>query len=141
MPKVTTQKVTKAATKTATAKLMKPAKEIKEKRAPSAYNVFMKDKLTDYKSNHPELSHKEAFSAASTFDYQSPSPSPSRRRSHNVAGLWKDAAENPNRGQEARSRKKTAEDKENVISKPKSKPKAKKVVEQSEQEDNLSSEN
>ena len=39
------------------------AKEEKAKRPPSAYNVFMKDKLTAYKANHPELSHKDAFKA------------------------------------------------------------------------------
>lgn len=53
--------------------------------------------------------------------------------------MWKDAPENPNRGQESRPKKKSPEDKENTVSRPKSKPTAKvskkKVVEQSEEED------
>ena len=55
-----------------------------------------------------------------------------------MASLWKDAPENPNRGQEPRPKKKSSEDKENATSKPKPKAKAAKkpkVVEQSEEED------
>ena len=54
-----------------------------------------------------------------------------------VAALWKDAPENPKRGQETTSRpkKKSTGDKENAASKPKSKPKKKAVVvEQSDEE-------
>ncbi|KAF8521921.1 hypothetical protein BU17DRAFT_87480 [Hysterangium stoloniferum] len=115
MPKASTEKSTKASTKAANAKTAKPLKEEKAKRPPSAYNVFMKDRLTTYKADHPELNHKEAFTA--------------------VAALWKDAPENPNRGKEAGSKKKTAEGKENVASKPKRGAKKAKPVEQSEEED------
>lgn len=38
-------------------------KDDKTRRAPSAYNQFMKDHLADYKEKHPDLNHKEAFSA------------------------------------------------------------------------------
>ncbi|KAG9070774.1 hypothetical protein KI688_008314 [Linnemannia hyalina] len=49
----------------------------RSKRQPTAYNLFIKDKLPNYKSAHPNVKHKEAFKQ--------------------VAYLWKYAAENPNR--------------------------------------------
>lgn len=50
-------------------------KEKKEKRAPSAYNVFMKSELAKIKKEHPNLDHKEAFTKA--------------------AGNWKNSPQNP----------------------------------------------
>jgi len=45
--------------------------------------AYMKETLAKYKEEHPELSHKEAFSA--------------------VAALWGDADANPNKGKEKKS--------------------------------------
>ncbi|KAJ1977676.1 hypothetical protein H4R34_003486 [Dimargaris verticillata] len=41
------------------------------------YNKFMKRELPKYKASHPDVAHKDAFKA--------------------VAGLWKNAPDNPNR--------------------------------------------
>jgi hypothetical protein len=60
-------KTTKAATK----------KSVNGERLPSPYNQYMKDNLTKYKRNHPNLDHKAAFTA--------------------VAGMWATAPENSNR--------------------------------------------
>ena len=49
------------------AKEAKPAKatgEAKAKRAPSAYNVFMKTEIAKVKKANPGFDHKEAFKAA-----------------------------------------------------------------------------
>jgi hypothetical protein len=45
------------------------------KRAPSAYNVFMKTELPKVKAENPGMAHKEAFKVA--------------------AGRWKDSSDNP----------------------------------------------
>lgn len=47
----------------------------KTKRAPSAYNVFMKSEIAKVKKANPSLDHKEAFKSA--------------------AGNWKTSKENP----------------------------------------------
>jgi len=73
MPKVADKK----SSSKAPAKKEKGGKST-EKREPSAYNLFMKAKLPEYKAKHPNANHKEAFAA--------------------VATLWKNASENPNRG-------------------------------------------
>ena len=36
----------------------------KKKRAPTAYNIFVKDKSAEMRKEHPEMSAKEAFTAA-----------------------------------------------------------------------------
>lgn len=36
----------------------------KEKRAPSAYNIFMKAEIPKVKKSNPKLTHKEAFAKA-----------------------------------------------------------------------------
>ncbi|KAB5593426.1 YABBY protein [Ceratobasidium theobromae] len=94
MPKAATTKTTKA-------KEPKEPKEAKEK-TPSPYQLFMKEQLPVYKSKNPEVTHKDAFRA--------------------VALLWKDADENPNKGQAAKPRA-PAKPKEKVVKeKPKKKP-------------------
>ncbi|KAF7793751.1 hypothetical protein EIP86_004870 [Pleurotus ostreatoroseus] len=65
-------------------------------RAPSAYNLFMKEHLKPYREANPGTSNKDAMKA--------------------IAAQWRDAPENPNRGQEPKAKAKKA-------------PKAKKVVE------------
>eukprot|EP00047_Mylnosiga_fluctuans_P001349 m.219874 g.219874 ORF g.219874 m.219874 type:complete len:90 (+) comp10269_c0_seq1:204-473(+) len=42
----------------------KTAKAEKTKRAPSAYNIFIKDKLAELKASNPEMDHKQRFKAA-----------------------------------------------------------------------------
>lgn len=37
-----------------------------EKRAPSAYNVFMKSEISKVKKSNPSLAHKEAFKKAAS---------------------------------------------------------------------------
>ncbi len=49
--------------------------EAKVKRAPSAYNTFMKTEITKVKKANPTLDHKDAFKVA--------------------AGNWKTSKENP----------------------------------------------
>eukprot|EP00602_Paraphysomonas_sp_CaronLab_P009653 CAMPEP_0185023104 /NCGR_PEP_ID=MMETSP1103-20130426/5795_1 /TAXON_ID=36769 /ORGANISM="Paraphysomonas bandaiensis, Strain Caron Lab Isolate" /LENGTH=69 /DNA_ID=CAMNT_0027555527 /DNA_START=73 /DNA_END=282 /DNA_ORIENTATION=+ len=53
----------------------KATSEPKSKRAPSAYNIFMKAEIAKVKKANPGFDHKEAFKAA--------------------AGHWKTAKENP----------------------------------------------
>jgi hypothetical protein len=48
------------------------AKKVKTKRGPSAFNLYMKERIPQIKSEHPELSHNEAFKMS--------------------AGQWKDRA-------------------------------------------------
>ncbi|KAF9924161.1 hypothetical protein FBU30_005829 [Linnemannia zychae] len=49
----------------------------RSKRLPTAYNLYIKNELPKYKAAHPNVEHKKAFKQ--------------------VAYLWKDAPENPNR--------------------------------------------
>ncbi|KDQ06730.1 hypothetical protein BOTBODRAFT_60457 [Botryobasidium botryosum FD-172 SS1] len=79
----------------------KKSGEPKEKRPPTNYQLFMKNNITSYKESHPGISHKDAFKE--------------------VALLWKDAEENPNRGGTA------------PVKKPAAKKKAKKDEEEPEQ--------
>ncbi|KDQ06719.1 hypothetical protein BOTBODRAFT_39377 [Botryobasidium botryosum FD-172 SS1] len=55
------------------------------KKSPSQYQLYMKNNLPTYKGENPDKTHKEAFAE--------------------VAKLWKDAPENPNRGKDAPVRK------------------------------------
>ncbi|KAI0073155.1 hypothetical protein K474DRAFT_1649945 [Panus rudis PR-1116 ss-1] len=83
MAKTATQTRTKAATKSANAK---SSSEGKPKRAPSEYNKFMAANLKPWREANPGKSVKDSMKA--------------------VAAMWKDAPENPNRGQEPKSKKK-----------------------------------
>ncbi|CAE6504996.1 unnamed protein product [Rhizoctonia solani] len=110
MPKATTTKATK------TAKEPKEPKEVKEK-TPTLYQTFMKERLPSYKAEHPDVTHKDAFRA--------------------VALEWKDADENPKKGQ-VREEKPKPKPKEKVDKEaaPKKKRAAKKApVASSEAED------
>jgi len=54
-----------------------PTKAKPKARAPSAYNVFMKEELPKYKKAHPKATHREAFTG--------------------VAEQWATSPKNPNR--------------------------------------------
>ncbi|KAG2071152.1 hypothetical protein BDR04DRAFT_1098844 [Suillus decipiens] len=85
MAKSATESTTKAATKRANAKTSKADKEDKPKRAPSAYNLFVQSHMKEWKDAHPGAPIKEAMSE--------------------IAAMWRDAPENPNRGKEPKPRK------------------------------------
>lgn len=68
----------KSPAKKTAAKAAKSPKAEKVKRAPSAYNLFMKSELAKVKAKNPTLNHKEAFTAA--------------------ANNWKNSSANPNKG-------------------------------------------
>ncbi|GJE89737.1 high mobility group box domain-containing protein [Phanerochaete sordida] len=76
MVKTVTETRSKGATKTA----VEGKTKSKSTRAPSAYNLWMKDNLKKYKEDHPNVAQKDIMKA--------------------VGALWKDAPENPRRGQE-----------------------------------------
>ncbi|KIP05429.1 hypothetical protein PHLGIDRAFT_36458 [Phlebiopsis gigantea 11061_1 CR5-6] len=82
MAKTATETKTRKATKAAT------AKPTKAKRAPSAYNLWMKDNLKLYKEKNPGTAQKDAMKA--------------------VGAMWRDAPENPRRGEEPKTRTKKA---------------------------------
>lgn len=84
MVKTVTETRSKAATKASNEGKTKA----KSTRAPSAYNLWMKDNLKKYKEEHPEVAQKDIMKA--------------------VGALWKDAPENPRRGQEPKARTKKA---------------------------------
>ncbi|OJA10100.1 hypothetical protein AZE42_07533 [Rhizopogon vesiculosus] len=85
MAKTETESKTKAATKRANTKTSKADKEDKPKRAPSAYNLFVQAHMKEWKESHPGAPIKEAMSE--------------------IAVMWRDAPENPNRGKEPKARK------------------------------------
>ncbi|THH04385.1 hypothetical protein EW145_g5561 [Phellinidium pouzarii] len=108
MPRVASEKTTKTARKAA-ATASGDGKRIfspKAKRQPSAYNMFVGIHLKEWKRDHPGIPIKEGMVA--------------------VAELWRDAAENPKRGQAPAKKEakvpKAKVDKENA-KKPKAKPK------------------
>ncbi|KAH9957144.1 hypothetical protein BC827DRAFT_1083239, partial [Russula dissimulans] len=74
--------MTKAATRRATAK-SKDA-DGKAKRPPSAYNLFVKEHMKTYLAEHPGKTNKDAMKY--------------------IGALWKDAPENPKRGQESKEK-------------------------------------
>ncbi|KAF8150244.1 hypothetical protein B0H34DRAFT_862861 [Crassisporium funariophilum] len=122
MAKTATETTTKTATKTANSrtrtKADKPAAADKPKREPTAYQIFCKEHMKKWNEAHPGRA-KEAMSE--------------------IALMWKDAPENPNRGQEPKARKPKApkepkEPKAKAPAKPRAKKSAKKVEE--EEEDN-----
>ncbi|KAG8744895.1 hypothetical protein FRC10_009265 [Ceratobasidium sp. 414] len=90
--------------------------EVKEK-SPSLYQLFMKDRLPEYKAEHPDVSHKDAFK--------------------NVALEWKDSDRNPNKGREAKPKRepKPKVDKEAAPKKTKKKPAAKQASSDVEEEE------
>ncbi|KAK7682598.1 hypothetical protein QCA50_014398 [Cerrena zonata] len=83
MAKTASETQTKAATKSANAKTTGGGK-----RAPSAYNKFMAEHMKQWRVDNPGRPVKDAMSA--------------------VAALWRDAPENPNRGQEPKKKTKKA---------------------------------
>ncbi|KAH9970639.1 hypothetical protein BGW80DRAFT_1176038, partial [Lactifluus volemus] len=52
----------------------------KAKRTPSPYNLFVKEHMKSYLADHPDQTNKDAMK--------------------HIGALWKDAPENPKRGQE-----------------------------------------
>ncbi|KAF7309245.1 hypothetical protein MIND_00294800 [Mycena indigotica] len=101
-----TTKSTKTATKDATNKTKKTTKSDKKapdaaekpKREPSAYNKFVKENMKPWREANPDKTAKDAMAA--------------------VAGMWRDAPENPNRG---KSPKKRQAKKEQTLAKDKPK--------------------
>ncbi|TCD64354.1 hypothetical protein EIP91_004223 [Steccherinum ochraceum] len=84
MVKTATETQTKTATRSANSK----PRGTGGKRAPSAYNKYVADNLKPWRDAHPDRPVKEAMAA--------------------VAAQWRDAPENPNRGQEPKKRTKKA---------------------------------
>ncbi|KAI0298059.1 hypothetical protein B0F90DRAFT_1633135 [Multifurca ochricompacta] len=62
------------------------AAEGKTKRPPSAYNLFVKEHMKTYLADNPGKTNKDAMK--------------------HIGALWKDAPENPKRGQEAKVKEK-----------------------------------
>ncbi|KAH9173771.1 hypothetical protein EDB89DRAFT_1957635 [Lactarius sanguifluus] len=60
------------------------AAEGKPKRPPSAYNLFVKDHMKSYLAENPGKTNKDAMK--------------------HIGALWKDAPENPRRGQDAKEK-------------------------------------
>ncbi|KAI0268474.1 hypothetical protein BGY98DRAFT_924885 [Russula aff. rugulosa BPL654] len=58
--------------------------DVKAKRKPSAYNLFVKEHMKVYLAEHPGKTNKDAMK--------------------HIGALWKDAPENPKRGQEAKEK-------------------------------------
>ncbi|KAJ3491514.1 hypothetical protein NLI96_g638 [Meripilus lineatus] len=84
MVKTTTESQSKTATKSANTK----PRGTSGKRAPSAYNKYVSEHLKLWRESNPDRPVKEAMAA--------------------VAAQWRDAPENPNRGQEPKKRGKKA---------------------------------
>ena len=107
--------------------LDKPAAADKPKREPSAYQIFCKERMKKWNEENPGRA-KEAmtqvgpslYSSCHSLDWYS------FVRAQQIALLWKDAPENPNRGQESKPRKPKAA-KEPKEPKAKAKPRAKKA--------------
>ncbi|KAJ7229857.1 hypothetical protein GGX14DRAFT_553361 [Mycena pura] len=123
MAKADTATKTKTATKGANDKTKRAPKAdgAAKKRAPSAYNLYMSEHLKKWGEENPDLPKKDGMAA--------------------VAALWRDAPENPKRGQTAPAKtapaKKSKEPKaakKTAPAKPKSKP-TKDTEEEDEEED------
>ncbi|KAJ3721968.1 hypothetical protein FB446DRAFT_747879 [Lentinula raphanica] len=82
MPKAPSASTSKTATKSAKTKT---SKEPKEKRPPSAYNVFVAERMKTWKADNPGANAKDAMRAVSV--------------------MWASAEENPNRGKPPKSKK------------------------------------
>ncbi|KAJ3717281.1 hypothetical protein DFJ43DRAFT_1099642 [Lentinula guzmanii] len=92
MPKAPSASVSKAATKSVKTKT---SKDPKEKRPPSAYNIFVAEKMKSWKADNPGANAKDAMKA--------------------VGAMWANAEENPNRGKPPKSKKaKTPKNTSNV---------------------------
>lgn len=79
------------------------------KRAPSAYNKFMAEHMKQWRAENPGRPVKEAMSAVSQirFSYLSMSMFTNTRDWHpKVAAEWRNAPENPNRGQDPKKKTK-----------------------------------
>ena len=116
--------------------LDKPAAADKPKREPSAYQMFCKDNMKKWNEENPGRA-KEAMTQVHRFSCPAPRFYWHFLSAQQIALLWKDAPENPNRGQEPRARKprvpKVREPK--AKAKPRAK-KAKKVEVEDEDADN-----
>ncbi|KAH9986063.1 hypothetical protein BJV77DRAFT_915815, partial [Russula vinacea] len=77
---------TETSTKTATRRANAKPKDtdVKAKRKPSAYNLFVKEHMKAYLAEHPGKTNKDAMK--------------------HIGALWKDAPENPKRGQETKEK-------------------------------------
>ncbi|KAJ3869232.1 hypothetical protein EV359DRAFT_76928 [Lentinula novae-zelandiae] len=95
MPKASSTSTSKAASKGANAKTSKAPKE---KRPPSAYNIFVSEKIKSWKASNPKANAKDAMKAVSV--------------------MWASAEENPNRGKPPKSKK--AKTPKNISSPPRS---------------------
>ncbi|KAF5392516.1 hypothetical protein D9757_002226 [Collybiopsis confluens] len=76
MPKAASAKTSKAATSKANAKSSKTGG--KEKRAPTAYNIFISNHMSEWKASNPGSKNKDAMKA--------------------LGAMWATSEENPNRG-------------------------------------------
>ncbi|KAN0113623.1 hypothetical protein V8E52_007549 [Russula decolorans] len=81
MARTASEVTTKTATRRANAK---PKADVKTKRKPSAYNLFVKEHMRVYLAEHPGKTNKDAMK--------------------HIGALWKDAPENPKRGQEVKEK-------------------------------------
>ncbi|KAF8266270.1 hypothetical protein EI94DRAFT_216345 [Lactarius quietus] len=83
MARTATETTTKTATRRANTKSTKDV-EGKTKRAPTAYNLFVKEHMKTYLTDNPGKTNKDAMK--------------------HIGTLWKDAPENPRRGQAVKER-------------------------------------
>ncbi|KIK70460.1 hypothetical protein GYMLUDRAFT_209628 [Collybiopsis luxurians FD-317 M1] len=81
MPKAASDKTTKAATSKANGKTGE-----KEKRGPSAYNLFVAKHMSEWKAANPGAKNKDAMKA--------------------IGAMWADSEENPNRGKPTKKKSK-----------------------------------
>jgi len=109
MAKTATETKTKTATKDANTRTRKPKadKEDKPKRAPTPYNNFVSTHLKQWRADNPDKTVKDGMVA--------------------VAAMWRDAPENPKRGQ-APAKKAVKGEKENKTTKAKPATRAKKAA-------------
>ncbi|QRV91338.1 YABBY domain-containing protein [Ceratobasidium sp. AG-Ba] len=101
----------------AESKSIKAAKEPKEakEKTPTLYQLFMKERLPEYKKEHPGVDHKEAFKA--------------------VALEWKDSDKNPNKGKEAKPKREPKPKAEKAAAPKKTKKKAAAAAKSSDAEE------
>ncbi|KAN0126283.1 hypothetical protein V8E53_015206 [Lactarius tabidus] len=83
MARTATETTAKTATRRANTKSTKDV-EGKIKRAPTAYNLFVKEHMKNYLAENPGKTNKDAMK--------------------HIGALWKDAPENPRRGQAVKER-------------------------------------
>ncbi|KAI0260465.1 hypothetical protein BC834DRAFT_831800 [Gloeopeniophorella convolvens] len=81
---LSSETTTKAATRRANAKTRSKDADGKAKRPPSAYNLFVKEHMKAFLTDNPGKTNKDAMK--------------------HIGALWKDAPENPRRGQETKGK-------------------------------------